>query len=97
MKTWYIKILDENSKNKKRIEIKYIPLLDVIKLTGQYCVNGIWEEMITQQITADFTPEKLNEVIVSISDDIDAKMQRYDDLNMAFKLIEEIEIKENIK
>lgn len=93
MKTWYIKILDENSKIKKRIEIKYIPLLDAIKLTGQYCVNTIWEEMTTQQITADFTPEKLNEAIVSIDNDINAKIQRYDDLNKAFKLIEEIEIK----
>ena len=97
MKTWYIKILDENPKNKKRIEINYIPILDVIKLTGQFYVNTIWEEFTTQQITANFTPEKLNEAIISINDDIDAKIQRYKELNEAFKLIEEIEIKENIK
>jgi len=93
MKNWYIKLLEDNQKTKKRIKIEFIPLLNSIKLTGQYKFNEEWYDFTTQQIPSDFTPENLNNIIIQINNEMNLKIDKYNDLNEAFKLIETIEIK----
>jgi len=89
---WTVAI--ENKPN-LRIKVGFLPFAESIEFIGQHKIKtGEWIDFCHEMESMDITVEKIQEVLLKTHDELQKRVDGYENIAEGFKFIKVIEIKE---